>query len=154
MVAGNRDSIPAPQSWSLTVYLTTLQPYEYMKSKTLNFLVIITSLTGFLEWGKDQRFFLFQIEADIISKLFTNPASVIHPFTILPLAGQILLLITLFQRPPNRILTFISIAGLGILFGLMFVVGLLSLNLKILFSTIPFWIAVFFTIKYHRKKNN
>ena len=125
-----------------------------MKSKFLNFLIILTSLLGYLEWGKDKKLFLFQVEAEIISKFFTNPYSVIHPLTIAPFVGQIMLLITLFQSKPNKILTFISIGALGVLLGLMFVIGLISLNLKILFSTIPFLIVVFFTINYHRKISN
>jgi len=125
-----------------------------MKSKFLNFLIILTSLLGFLEWGKDKRLFLFQAEAQIISKLFTNPASAIHPLTIAPLVGQIMLLITLFQKTPNKILTFISIGALGVLLGLMFFIGLISLNLKILLSTIPFLIVAFLTINYHRKVRN
>ena len=125
-----------------------------MKSKILNSLIILTSLIGFLEWGKGQKLFLFQAEGEIITKLFTNPAAVIHPLTMLPLLAQILLLITLFQKQPNKILTFVSIAGLGVLLGLMFVIGIISLNLKILISTIPFLTVAFLTIQYHRKKTN
>lgn len=69
-----------------------------MKSKLLNFLLIVTSLLGYLEWGGDNHIFLFKAEAEILSKLFTDPLSVLHPFTLLPLAGQIILLITLFQK--------------------------------------------------------
>ena len=125
-----------------------------MKSKVLNFLLILTSVIGFLEWGKDRKLFLFQAEAEIISKLFTDPVSVIHPFTLLPLVGQIILLTTLFQKKPNKVLTFISIGGLGVLLGVMFVIGLISLKLKILFSTIPFLVIAFLTIRYHRRRKN
>lgn len=122
-----------------------------MKSKILNLLLVLASLMGYLEWGIDQKVFLFQIEADIISKLFTDPLSVIHPFTILPLAGQLILLITLFQKNLGRRLTFIGIAGLSILFILMFIIGLMTLNYKITLSTIPFLVLVFLTIKHQRK---
>ena len=122
-----------------------------MKSKILNSLLILTSFIGFLEWGKDRSIFLFQAEAQIISKLFTGATSAIHPLTILPLAGQIMLLITLFQRRTNKIMTFSSIAAIGLLLGFMFVIGLLSLKLKILLSTIPFIVVAVFTIHYHVK---
>lgn len=112
---------------------------------------MLTSLIGFLEWGKDNKQFLFQAEGEIVSKLFTDPVSVIHPFTMLPLAGQLLLLITLYQKKPNKIMIFIGIGGLGVLLGLMFVIGLISLNFKILLSTIPFLIISFLTIRYQRK---
>jgi hypothetical protein len=122
-----------------------------MKPKILNILLVLTSLLGYLEWGRDNKQFLFQAEAEIISKLFNDPNSVLHPFIILPLAGQILLLITLFQKSPNKIVTFIGIAGIGLLLGLMFVIGLISVNIKILSSTLPFLIIAVVTIRHHLK---
>lgn len=124
-----------------------------MKSKILNLLLIVTSLIGYLEWSGDNQMFLFQGEAQIINKLFTNPNSVIHPFILLPLIGQIILLITLFQQKPSKILTYLSMASLGLLLGFMFVIGLLSLNYKIIFSTIPFITVAFYTIRYLKKIN-
>lgn len=121
-----------------------------MKSKILNFLLVLSSLAGYLEWGKDNKMFLFQAEAEIVSKLTNDPLSVLHPFTVLPFVGQILLLITLFQKKPGRILTYVGIGGIGILLALMFVIGLISLNVKILASTIPFLVLAFVTIRHHR----
>ncbi len=124
-----------------------------MKSKILNLSLILTSLLGFLEWGTDQKQFLFQMEAEIVSKLFTDPMSVIHPLTILPLAGQILLFITLFQTKPNNVLTFAGIGGIGLLLGILFIIGLIDFNYKIFFSTIPFWVMVYLTVQFHRNRN-
>lgn len=120
------------------------------KSKILNVLLILTSLFGYLEWGKDNETFLFQAEAEILMKLFSNPESVIHPFTLLPMFGQILLIITLFQKNPGKILTYIALACIGLLLMFMFIIGLMSLNGKILISTIPFLITAFLTIRHHR----
>lgn len=126
-----------------------------MKGKILNGLLIISSLFGFLEWGQSSKMFLFQAEAEIVSKIFTNPTSVLHPFTILPLLGQLFLLITLFQKSPSKIMTYIGIVGIGILLFLMFIIGCISFNLKILLSTIPFLVLAYLTIRHHRKlKNN
>jgi hypothetical protein len=117
-----------------------------MNIKLLNFLLIVTSLFGFLEWNGNHQMFLFQAESEIIVKLFSNPMTVLHPFTIMPIVGQMLLLITLFQKKTSKTLTFISIGGLGILLGFMFIIGLISFNFKIIFSTIPFLIVAFLTI--------
>ena len=120
-----------------------------MKFKILNFLLIVTSLIGYLEWSGDSKAFLFQAEADILYKLFTNPTSV-----ILPLAGQLILLITLFQKEPSKILTYIGMFGLSILLGFMFAIGILSGNIKILAFSIPFLVVTLITfvqIKKHRK---
>ncbi|MFZ1457935.1 MAG: hypothetical protein WAT46_17960 [Saprospiraceae bacterium] len=122
-----------------------------MKPKILNALLIVTSLLGYLEWSGDSHTFLFQAEAEILYKLFTNPSSVVHPFILLPLIGQILLLITLFQKSPSKILTYVSIAGLGLLLGFMFIIGLISLNYKIIISTISFLVVAVLTIINLRK---
>lgn len=123
-----------------------------MKSKISNLLLIITSLFGYLEWGGNSHSFLFQAEGEIFSKLFTNPNAVLHPFTLLPMIGQLLLVITLFQKTPSKILTYISIGGLGILLAFMFIIGIISLNFKIILSTIPFIIIATVTILNFRNK--
>lgn len=122
-----------------------------MKSKILNLLLIITSQIGYLEWSGNNHIFLFKAEVEIFSKLFTDPISVVHPFTILPLAAQILLLSTIFQKAPSKILTYISIAGLGLLLGFIFIVGILSMNFKIIISTIPFIVVSVVSIRHCRE---
>lgn len=122
-----------------------------MKSKILNLLLVITSLFGFLEWGNDNSSFLFQAEAEVFRKLFTNPTSIIHPFIMLPLFGQVLILVTLFQSNPSKTLTYIGIACLGLLLGLMFFIGIWDLHWKILFSTLPFFLTVFLVVRNFRK---
>jgi hypothetical protein len=122
-----------------------------MKSKILNFLLIIFSLFGYLEWSGNQHIFLFEAEIEIFSKLFKSPISVLHPFIILPIISQFLLLFTLFQNKPSKKLTYISIFGLGILFVFMIFIGIISLNYKIALSTIPFIVVSIVTILNYRK---
>jgi len=119
-----------------------------VKIKILNTLLILTSLIGFLQWGKDSHLFLFQAEAEIIGKLFTDPTSVLHPFTVLPLAGQIILLITVFQKNPSKVLTLIGLSGLALLLLFMLLVGILSVNFKIIISTLPFVIVAILSIRH------
>jgi hypothetical protein len=126
---------------------------HFVKNKILNLILVLTSLIGYLEWGNNQRF-LFQVEGEILSKLFSDPVSVLHPFTILPLAGQIILIITLFQKKPGKALTLIGIAALGLLLGLMFFIGIIDVNWKILLSTIPFWLVAVITIRHHLKSRD
>ena len=96
--------------------------------------------------------FLFQGEIDILSKLFHDPLSVAHPFTLLPLLGQIILLVTFFQKNPSKILTFIGLGCLSVLLLFMFLIGVLSLNFKILLSTIPFIVTGIVVIIDSRRK--
>ncbi len=125
-----------------------------MRSKIYNFILILTSLFGYLEWGGNNHRFLFEAEMEVFSRLIKDPLSVIHPFVLLPMAGQILLLITLFQKRPSRILTYTGLGGLGILLGFMLVVGILGLNYKIVLSTIPFLSVAVLTINHYRNTHH
>ncbi len=89
---------------------------------------------------------------EIFSKLFTDPNSVAHPFTLLPLFGQLLLLVTLVQKQPNKALTYAGLGCIGLLLGFMFIIGLIGVNYKILLSTIPFLITAVLTIRHLRIK--
>ncbi|WP_343632802.1 hypothetical protein [Fluviicola sp.] len=122
-----------------------------MKSKILNFLLIVTSLVGYLEWSGNSSSFLFQAEAEIFSKLVADPQAVLHPFTIIPFLGQVLLVFTLFQKKPSKILTYAGILALGFLMVFMLVIGLFSMNWKIIVSTIPFLVVAVVTIIHIRK---
>ncbi len=124
-----------------------------MKAKLLNLILVLTSLLGYLEWG-DNQMFLAEIEADLLLKLFKDPLSVLHPFTLLPLIGQLLLVITLFQKTPNKILTYLGMVGIGILFLFMVFVGIISKNAWISISALPFLITAIFVIRYHKKSKS
>lgn len=123
-----------------------------MKRKILNLLLIITSLFGYLEWGTENKMFLFQGEWEVLVKLFQDPVAAAHPFTLMPLFGQVLLLITLFQKEPGKIITFIGLGCLSLLLLFMFLIGILSLNFKILLSTIPFIITGVLVMIESRRK--
>ena len=109
-----------------------------MHAKILNTLLVLSSLIGYLEWSGNNHLFIVEAEREIILKLFTDPNSIIHPLIILPIGGQILLLLTLFQKKSNKIMTYISIAMLGCLLYLMLFIGIFSFNYKIIISTLPF----------------
>lgn len=121
-----------------------------MKAKILNFLLVITSLLGYLEWGGNNAIFLGQAEFDIIQKIFWDPLSVAHPFVLLPLVGQIILITTLFQKQPSKSWTYVGLLMIGLLLGFMFIIGVISQNLKIAASVIPFLIIAWLTITQKR----
>lgn len=73
-----------------------------MKVKVLISLLIFTSLFGYLEWGSDQHTFLCETERQVLGKLFSDPKFVAYPFIFIPLLGQIVLLIALFQKAVDK----------------------------------------------------
>lgn len=125
-----------------------------MKEKILNISLIVTSLFGYLEWSGSSTSFLFEAEKELLLKLFSDPVAILNPFTILPLIGQILLLITLFQKEPSRFLTYAGMFGLWILLGFMFLISVLSVNYKILLSTVPFLFVSVVIVRNYRIQDN
>lgn len=120
--------------------------------KLLNACLFISFLFGYLEWSRVEHLFIFQAEWDIFKKTLIDPVSVLHPFTLIPFTGQLLILYSLFQKIPGRIITIIGTACMGILMLMLFIIGMLSLNIKIAGSTLPFLILAFFILKLHWKK--
>ncbi|MBL7789511.1 MAG: hypothetical protein JNL75_06715 [Chitinophagales bacterium] len=111
-----------------------------IKNKLLVFLIIITSLLGYLEWGGGNKAFLFEMEMEVISRLFSNPGSIIHPLTILPMIGQLMLIFSLWREPFYKKMAFWGLGLIAILLVFILVVGVISLNWKIVVSVIPFLI--------------
>ncbi|MBK9285864.1 MAG: hypothetical protein IPM51_16335 [Sphingobacteriaceae bacterium] len=113
-----------------------------MKIKILILLVILTSFIGYMEWGDKNHSLLIQAEYEVIRNLFSNPLAVLHPITIIPLFGQLLLFISLFLKKPNRILIYTGVCCLGMLMGFLFAIGLSVLNLKMFVASLPFILFV------------
>ena len=105
-------------------------------------------------WGKDQHAFLFEVEADLFIKMKNSAASFLHPFILVPLIGQIILLYTLFQRKPGRILSFIALGCLSTLMVMILFVGVITTNVRIAGSAIPFLVTGILVLRYNRKKIN
>lgn len=124
-----------------------------MNHKILGILLILFSGMGYLEWGGNHSIFLFQAEFEIITKLFTNPISVLHPFTIIPIIGQIFILVSILKNPFNKLYLYLGIGFLSILLGFMFIIGCISMNPKILFSTLPFLGMSIYTLWKYKKIN-
>lgn len=123
-----------------------------MNDRALNLSLLLVSLFGYLEWGKDNSSFLFEAEYEVVRLLLTDPVKAAHPFSLLPLLGQMLLLITLFQKKPGRGLTLTGIACIGLLLLFMFFIGIAGPNFKILASTLPFLILSGVAIARHARK--
>ena len=126
-----------------------------MKQKIINLLLIFSSLLGYLEWGGNNHLFLMQAEGELLRKMCSNPISVIHPFTLMPFSGQIILAITLLQKAPSKMLTFIGIGCIIFLFLLMLFIGISTKKFKIFFSTIPFiFFSVLTIVRYRNAKQS
>ena len=121
-----------------------------MKRRILLILLLLSTLLGFLEWGENQKF-IFQIEVDLIRKVFNDPLSLLHPLIILPFLGQILLIIQIMKKDWHKIFLYCSIAGIAIFFLTLLVIGFVSKNFKIVLSTLPFVLLTVMVIINYRQ---
>lgn len=115
--------------------------------------MIVSSLLGYLEWGGNQHTLLLVAECEIFIKFFHDPLSVLHPLVLLPMIGQILLLVGIVRKQGHYVLAWMGMASIGTLLGVMTIIGIVSLNPKIFASTMPFWfVCVSYIIRI--KKNS
>ncbi|MFY8004443.1 MAG: hypothetical protein ACOVNR_06345 [Chitinophagaceae bacterium] len=123
-----------------------------MCKRILNGLLIVSSLLGYLEWGGNNAVFLAEAEWQVFVSFFKHPTSLMHPLIIIPIIGQILLLIGLFQQKPKQLLAIIGIICIGLLLFLILFIGIIDTNLKIIVSVLPFWLLVIlkFTLLKHK----
>ena len=121
------------------------------KLRLLLLLTLFTSTWAHLSWGENQHQFLWQTEWELLQKLFRDPVSVIHPLTLLPLFGQLLLLLSLLKNKPNSFIIYLGIACLGLLYGLLLLIAFLTLNPLSIMTVFPFWIGAIFLFRETRK---
>lgn len=119
-----------------------------LPQRFLNALLILAFLIVYLEWGKNNSVFLFQVEYDILFSGTGKWKSFIHPLIFAPFVGQLLLLFTLFQKNPKSRLSTIAILLMGLLVFFIFAIGLFTKNGKIIVFSLPY---VLLTIIYFYK---
>jgi hypothetical protein len=121
--------------------------------KTLfNLLLLLSSFFGYLEWS-NQSTFIFQLEYDLFFKIKTSPSTFTHPLILLPFLGQLLLLITLFQKTPNRVLTLVGLSCISLIMLMLLLVGILSVNMRIILGSLPFIGIAIFVLQIHWNRN-
>lgn len=120
--------------------------------KIYNLCLLLAFQFGYLEWGKGYHTFIFQAEAEIFSKAVSNAASAVHPLIVIPFAGLLILLYTLFQKTPSRFLSLSGLACLSVLMLLLLFIGITAGKWKIFASTIPFFVAAFFVLRSNWKR--
>ncbi|TBX70159.1 hypothetical protein EZL74_05280 [Flavobacterium silvisoli] len=119
--------------------------------KILIFLLLMSFQFGYLSWGNNSSSFVFQTEAKLFRELMTDPLSLIHPFIMIPLLGQFLLLFALFQKEPGKTITFTGIACSGLLMLMLLFIGIWTLEFKILSSAVPFVVLSLLLFRSYKK---
>jgi hypothetical protein len=111
--------------------------------------LFLSSFIGYLEWGKESEY-IGQVEYDLLFKISDSPEAVLHPFILLPLLGQIILLLSLLVPKPKFWLVFIASTGIALLYLMLLFIGLLDWNPQITLFSLPF--VVFYGLLITRRK--
>jgi len=119
--------------------------------KLINICLLLSSLIGYLQWGKAQHAFLFQVEYDLIFGRAHSSDAFMHPFVLIPLVGQLLLLLSVFQKTPGRALSVIGLLCLSTIMLLLLFIGILTKSVAITASAMPFVGIGVFSLVYKRK---
>jgi len=122
----------------------------YNKKNLIIVGLLFSSLICYLEWGKSNHNFLFEVEYELLFKKF-QITNFLHPFIAFPLLGQFLFLTALLYKKHSNKLIVTGIACISLLVLLILLVGILSLNAKIICSTIPFLTISIFYLKDIKK---
>jgi hypothetical protein len=120
--------------------------------KRLNLLLILSSLIGYLEWAGGNHGFLIQMEYGLLFGDQQHAENFAHPIIMLPLAGQFILIYTLFQKTPSRFLSIVGLACLSVLMLLLTFIAIADTNWRIGISVLPFLIIGALVIRAHWKK--
>lgn len=107
--------------------------------------LFLSSFIGYLEWGKQSEF-IGEIEYDLLLKMTESPEAFLHPFILLPLLGQLLLLFSLWMSKPKFWMVFGASTGIALLFLLLLFIGILNWNPKITILALPFLTCYCFLI--------
>jgi hypothetical protein len=106
--------------------------------RLLSIGLFLTPLICYLEWGRGQTSFLFQVEYSLLFNSSSTLKTFFHPLVLLPMLGQLLVIIAIFQTSPGRRLIVSGQLLLSVLVLLVLTTGLLKFNWKIVASTLPF----------------
>lgn len=123
-----------------------------LQPRILSLSIILCSLFPYLSWGKGSNSaFLFEIEWQIFSHLNTDVAALLHPMVIVPIIGQLFILIfgVIYPKIP---MVYLGILCLFILIGFVMFIGFFSQNFKIILSCIPFLLSSVLYILLVKKK--
>lgn len=120
--------------------------------RLVNIGLLLAFSICYLEWGGGNSSFIFQVEYELFRKTDDLLSSLTHPLILAGLAGQVLLLYSIFSKKPKRMLNSIGILILSPVVVLAFLAGALSLNWKMIASALPFIILTVIYFLKHRKQ--
>lgn len=101
----------------------------------------LTFLFCYTEWGNQQHSFIFQIIYEILAQADLLKA-LTHPLILAGLLGLLIFIYAILSKSVHRSIPLFGVVMLSAVVILFSLAGILSFNLKIIASTLPFWFMV------------
>lgn len=123
-------------------------------SKMLNLGLFLSFFLCYLEWNNGkQHIFVAGAVWEILSNYKSYASNFTHPLILAGLLGLAGLLYSAIANKPRVWINVSSVALLSLVVALLLVIGILSKNWKMIFSSVPFAIlsAIFFIGKVYKK---
>lgn len=115
----------------------------------INIGLFLTFQFCYLEWPNNNSF-IFQAEYEILTKTEHLIQNLMHPIILIAIISQILILLSATFKSFNPKWNFLGIIALTPIVLLFLLVGILSLNVMIILSTIPYLFFCFLYFKYRK----
>lgn len=113
--------------------------------------LFLSTLFPYLEWGGQQKTFLFEIEYQVILTIFNDPIKVLHPLILIPMIGQCLILyFGLFAK--RNLMVYVGIILIGVLMTFIILGGLMSSKIAVILSCFPFILCSTSYIYFNNRK--
>ncbi len=122
-------------------------------NRLINLGLLLAFSICYMEWGLDKSMFVFQGEYEIFCKQEGFWQTITHPLILAGLIGQLLLLWCAIRKAPNKRLNWLGIIILSPVVLLILLAGMLSFNVKMLFSTLPYIALCVVFWWYNRKRS-
>ncbi len=123
----------------------------FANPRFLNFLVLITSLLGYIEWGVTQSSFMFQAEFDILRETGSNPQALFHPVILAPLLAQLILLVLMLTGRTAKWINLLGVSILVLFYLFLLLIGIMVPEVKTILSTLPLLFSSFFVYRFYFK---
>jgi len=123
-----------------------------MLLKLINIGLLLAFSILYMEWGRGQSAYVFEVEYDLLFRKKNLLESITHPVILFGLTGQLLLLGSVIKR--NRFLNLAGVLLLSAVAILISAAALSGMNLKMLLLAAPFLsLMVLYFLKVEKKKN-
>lgn len=118
----------------------------------LGLAVIISFSICYMEWGGGNKAFLAEAEYDLLFKQKNFLQSLLHPLILSGLTGQLLILFNAFVPYKRRWLLIAGTIILSAVPAMILLSAVLSMNIKMILSVIPFVIFNIINLRYNKKQ--